>query len=443
MCDARRVARAGACLVVLLVSGARAAEPPPAPTMGPPAETSERIRLDEAVKRALARNPTVAVALAEVDRADALVRQARAAWLPSLAGVGSYTRLDHDHVLSGSTPTSPPRVIAAENQVAGNLLLTVPLVAPQGWVGERHARDNKRVTQAGAVDVRRVVAFSTAQAYLAVLAQHRQIRSTEAAHANAKAHAEYAHTRLAGGLGHSIDDVRAQQDLATVEVQLQAVYTGLSRAREALGVLLGASGPVDTIKEVDLGVMPTLPAALEDARSRRPDVGAQQARVTAAAKFRDDVWAYYAPYLAAVGQPFMQTGSALQPQTGWQAQLLLTLPLYDGGYRYGVGRERDALLTEAKANLDATLRQAQSEVRIAFEAMLRADQALLSAHAEATLAKKALDLATMAYEAGATTNIEVIDAARRWRDAEGDASQAEDVARRARLDLLVSSGRFP
>jgi outer membrane protein TolC len=439
MPERRGRARLSASLAFLAFcsfSRARAAEPPPAPTMGPPAPTAERITLDEAVRRALARNPTVAVALAEIDRANALVTQARAGWLPTLVGNGSYLRVDHARVLNG-------RVIASQDQITANLQLTVPLVAPQGWVSDRHARDNRTISEASAVDVRRQVAYSTAQAYLAVMAQHRQIRSTEAAFANAKAHADYAHTRLAGGLGHSIDDVRAQQDLATVEVQLQGVYTALSRAREALGVLLGSAGPVDTLKELDLGAMPTLSTALDDAQARRPDVNAQRTKVTAADKFRKDVWAYYAPYLAAVGQPFVQTGSALNPQTGWQAQLLLTLPLYDGGYRYGVGHERDALLVEAQANLDATLRQAQSEVRVAFEAMLRADQALLSAHAEASLAKRALDLATLAYEAGATTQIEVLDAARRWRDAEGDASQAEDVSRRARLDLLVSSGRFP
>jgi outer membrane protein TolC len=437
MREARIAAYIAACLAVLTSSSTvRAAEPPPTPTMGPPAPTTENIKLDEAVRRALARNPTVAVALAEVDRADALVRQARAGWLPTLVGNGTYTRNDEARIFNN-------RVITSENQATGNLQLTVPLLAPQGWVGDRRARENRRVSEASAADVRRTVAYSTAQAYLAVMAQHRQIRSTEAALANAKAHADYAHTRLAGGLGRSIDDVRAQQDLATVEVQLQAVYTGLSRAREALGVLLGASGPVDTIREVDLGAMPTLPAALDDAQSRRPDVNAQRTKVTAAAKSRDDVWAYYAPYVSAVGMPFLQTGQTQLPKSGWTAQLLLTLPLYDGGFRYGVTHERDALLVEAKANLDATLRQAQSEVRIAFEAMLRADQALISAHAEATLAKKALDLATLAYEAGATTQIDVLDAARRWRDAEGDAAQAEDVARRARLDLLVSSGRFP
>ena len=49
----------------------------------------------------------------------------------------------------------------------------------------------------------------------------------------------------------------------------------------------------------------------------------------------------------------------------------------------------------------------------------------------------------MAFREGATTNIEVIDAQRRARDAETTAAIAEDAVRRARLELLVATGRFP
>ena len=75
--------------------------------------------------------------------------------------------------------------------------------------------------------------------------------------------------------------------------------------------------------------------------------------------------------------------------------------------------------------------------------MLRADQALTAARDAARLAQRAMELANIAYQAGATTNLEVIDAARSARDADTAAAQAEDLARQARLDLLVASGRFP
>jgi outer membrane protein TolC len=422
------------------------AVPPAVPGGGVPVAPAERLTLDAAVRRALARNPTVATAQAEVARAQALVTEARGGWLPTLVGNGAYTRLDRErHIMTKDAAGMQVQgaVISHKDQFAGNLLLTVPLIAPQGWTATREAKDNERIATASAVDVRRVIAQATATTYLTVLAQHRQIRSTEAALANARAHALFAHTRLKGGVGNSLDDARAQQDVAVDEVQLQQVYGGLLRAREALGVLVGADGPIDAANDVTPGDVPTLSVALEDARARRPDIVAQQDRVTAAEHLRKDVWAAYAPYLAAVGQPFVQEGNQLQPRTGWQAQLLLTLPIYDGGVRSGQARFRDALLDQARLNLEATLRQAQSEVRIAFEAMLRADRALASARIAAELARKAYELATLAYRAGSTTNLDVIDAAHRVRDADGDVAQAEDVARRARLDLLVSSGRFP
>ena len=54
-----------------------------------------------------------------------------------------------------------------------------------------------------------------------------------------------------------------------------------------------------------------------------------------------------------------------------------------------------------------------------------------------------LRITTSAFEVGATTNIEVIDAQRAARDAETAVTQAEDAVRRAKLDLLVALGKFP
>jgi outer membrane protein TolC len=395
-----------------------------------------RITFDEAIRRALERNPTVGVALEEIQRANALVTESRSGWLPTLVGSGSFTRLE------GDRPPHTTNPVLDANQFYGQLTLTVPLVAAQGWTAERHAKDQVHVSEASAADVRRLVAQATGNAFLAVIAQRQQLKSNDSALANAKAHSEYAHTRLAGGIGRSIDDVRAQQDLATVLANREAVLTGLSRAEEALGVLIGGSEPVDAVETVDLGALPSLAAALDEA-ARRTDVVTQRARVAAAETLRKDVWAYYAPYLSAVGQPFVQSGQAVLPNFGWQAALLLTLPFYDGGQRTGLSHERDAQLAQTRLGLEAAVRQARADVRVAFDAMLHADQALTATREAASLAHRAYDLAVTAYKAGATSNLEVIDAARQARDADSSAAIAGDVARRARLDLLVASGRFP
>jgi len=57
--------------------------------------------------------------------------------------------------------------------------------------------------------------------------------------------------------------------------------------------------------------------------------------------------------------------------------------------------------------------------------------------------RRVVRITDIAFRAGANTNIEVIDAQRRARDAETGVAIAEHVLRRARLELLVATGQFP
>ena len=82
-------------------------------------------------------------------------------------------------------------------------------------------------------------------------------------------------------------------------------------------------------------------------------------------------------------------------------------------------------------------------MRVAFEAVKRADAALQASREGAKLAGEALELANVAYKGGAVTNLEVIDAERQARDAATQAEIAADASRQARLALLTATGRFP
>ena len=397
----------------------------------------ERVSLSQALRRAEARNVSLLVSVEEIRRAEALVRQARATSLPTLTGNVIYTRLDLDREFGG-------RVVAAADQLTANAVLTLPLVVPQRWAQWSHASTNVTTARATTEDVRRQVAIAVARAYLAVISQKRVVDVSERALQTAKAHYDYAHTRLTGGIGNRIDDVRAEQEVATDQAQVEAGYAGLARAREALGVLVGEQGPIDAEDEITLSSPPEYENALQGATTTRRDVVASHARLDATEQVKKDNYTDYLPFLVGSLQPFYQNPATItQPLTGWQAQLVLTVPFYDGGLRYGLADEREALSNEARSQYDALLRQARSDVRLAFESVKRAEAALGAATSAARLAQSALELATIAYQAGSTTNLEVIDAERRARDAETAAAIAEDSARQARVDLLSASGRFP
>jgi outer membrane protein len=82
-------------------------------------------------------------------------------------------------------------------------------------------------------------------------------------------------------------------------------------------------------------------------------------------------------------------------------------------------------------------------VRTAREAVASAERAVGSTRAAADQAQQVVNITNISFRAGAATNIEVIDAERRARDADLSVGIAEDVLRRARLELLTAVGRFP
>ena len=423
----------------LAAATAARADPPPATAPPPAAQddfTGERETFARAVARSLERNPQVAIASEELVRVRAQLEQVRAASLPTLTANGVYTRLDDDRRLNGA-------IVAPENQLSGNLQLAVPLVAPRPWAQWAHARAAVRTQADAYLDARRQIAVAAGRAYLTVLVQRKVVEVSRSARDAARAAHQFAQARLAGGVGTRIDEVRAAQELATDEAQLTNARTQLRRAREALGVLAGAEGPVDAVEEPALPGRDDLGAALTDV-GRRPDVRAATSRRDDAHRVTRDSFVDYLPLVTGVFQPFLQDPPTLTvPKAGWQAQLVLALPIFDGGLRYGQRRERSALEAQARAQLEAVLRQARSDVRPSFEAVRDADRALGAAREAAALAREALGLATTAYRAGAATNLELIDAERHARDADTAAAIAEDTARQARLDLLAAAGQFP
>jgi outer membrane protein len=409
-----------------------------APAAGP-APVPERLTLEEAVRRAIGRNPTALIAEQEIRRVEGFLKEAAAPSLPILTANGTATRLDSSRRL----PVSGT-LISPINSRSANVTLSVPLFAPQRWLQRARAGEQVDIARLSADDARRVVGIATARAYISVMTQHRLVQVSVQARDNARAHLDDAHARFEVGSGNRLDEVRAAQEVSTDESQLAQAQANLTRAREALGVLVGAEGPIEVEEQLVLPAPPGPEAALRDVVDVRPDVAASRQRAETDRRILRDSWSDYMPLLSAVAQPFYNSpATSTLPETGWQAQLVLTIPLFDGGFRYGAQRQRSAQYEESKAQLDGLLRQARSDVRAAFEAVQRADESFRSARKASGLAREAMEMTMLAYREGATNDLEVVDAERRSRDADVAALQAEDTARQARIDLLAASGRFP
>ncbi len=454
------MSKRGALLLLLatlaVAATASATAQPAVPSTAPPATATllpgapvERITFKEAVDRALARNPTVQEAVAEVLRAEALVLQARSRTLPNLAVNGQYIRLDSARSF-GSQIFTPAGVTTA------NGTASVPILDLVAWAAWAHSLDNRKIAELSVADVKRRVALAAANAFLTVVARHRVLEANQRALDTARAHLGVAHQRQEGGVASRLEEVQAGQEASDDEVRVAQSALDVRRAQEALGVLVAADGAVDA---ADVPVFEGLGNAgglgnvgnagnvgtPDDATlGARADVRLQSEREQAAERVLRDSWRDYTPTVDLVLQELLQTPSTLiQPAHSWQALLQLTVPVYDGGLRRGLRQERQALVLEAQANLSGTKIQARSDVRTAAAAIQLADQQLASARNAARQAQDALNISNLSYNAGASTSLDVLDSERRLRDAETAVATAEDAARQARLDLLVASGRFP
>jgi outer membrane protein TolC len=176
----------------------------------------------------------------------------------------------------------------------------------------------------------------------------------------------------------------------------------------------------------------------------RADIRQLIAREAAAQRVANDAWKERLPSVSALFTPQVLAPAGLFNRArSWQASVVFAVPLFDAGLRKGRERERASLVDAVKAERANVERQAASDVRTAREAIQSTERALTRAREAADQANEVLQITDIAFREGATTNIEVIDAQRGARDAETAAVVAEDALRRARLDLLVSTGRFP
>src|SRR5262249_12774062 len=317
-------------------------------------------------------------AAADIRRVGGLMEEVRAASLPTLGVSGTYTHLNKEiasqfPAAGGGTQSV---VVSPKDTLRLDGTLAIPIIAPQAWADWKRAADNLESSKLSERDVQRTVGITTARVYLTVFAQKRQGQGNRAPRDHGLAHMQYSDSRLRGGIGNRVDWARAGQDLEQNEALLQSSYANLYRSQEALGILLGENEPVDVTDVPQIPEMPSLQQAMEESQGRT-DILLFRQQEKAADRSLNLSWTEYLPNITLSGGPFYNEPSSFATlKTGWQVQAVLSWYLYDGGARYGRTHQREALLEQARINLDTTLRQANSDVRAALDNVERTTAAV-------------------------------------------------------------------
>jgi outer membrane protein TolC len=298
------------------------------------------------------------------------------------------------------------------------------------------------IARISAEETRRQVGLTAAQAYLAVIVAERNRDIALRNRDTARALAEYSRARLDAGQGSRLNHVRSSQERAASEGLVQVAELAVQQAQEALGIATFSDAPVNASGEPDIEA--AAPPSDNDAwLIRRPDVRLFTAQVQAADRVVRDTWKSWLPEGTAFFTPqYVTPAGFFAPARTWQAFFQLQVPIFDGSIG-ATKRVRIADRETAKLRLDAVRLEARSEVRLAQDSVARNVQNVAASREAAANALEALRITEIAYKAGATTNIEVVQAQQTARNSELAASLAEDRLRQARLDLLVALGQFP
>lgn len=407
----------------------------------------------EALVHVRARSSDLHVALAEVERAEGQWRVALAGALPSLNVGAAYT---HNLITKPSLQFSRdgagnlvprPVDVPFPDYLNGSATLVQPIFAPRAWYAIGTARRTEQAAQISVDEAKRKIAIAVASAVVSVVTSERIAELNRLGLLNALRREALAVRRNALGSATGVDVVRARQDVQAARTTLVAGDEALRQAREALGLALGLPNAVGVSPNTDLRGLEAdassscKPLGEIDAR---PDVAALQKNLEVARRARTDVKLQFSPTVnlqSAAQTTTVNTGAA--PNTTWNIQAVLSVPLFEGGARYGNLRVTGAQELQAAERLEAQRRVATIEVARARRAVSVAEDRQKVAAAARDLAAENDRLTRASYQEGRGTSLELVVSAQALREAEIQLALRDFDVVQARVQAVLALSTCP
>ncbi|WP_170920770.1 efflux transporter outer membrane subunit [Enhydrobacter aerosaccus] len=394
-------------------------------------------QLDSVVARALADNQDVAAARARVAEAQELVKEATGALLPQLSLGANATNTKYGPALFGPVNFNIPSFTAYTAGPSASFPTDL-FGGGRRMVEEKAALFEYRRQELEAAHLT-LEGNVVAQAF-ALAASQAQIAAVQGIIDSDNQNVHLVETAVGVGSGTQTQLVAAQSQLATDRTLLPDLHQQVSVARHALAVLVGKtpaewSPPDFTLRDFILPV--EIPAALpSELAHRRPDILAAEAQLHAACADIGVATANLYPKLTLTGGMTAQSLALGGPFiAAWSVAAGLLQPVFDGGQ---LSAERRASIQRYNAAL-ATYKQivltAFGEVADRLQALTNDADQLHAQEEAARTAASALDLARRSFTIGNTGIIDVIDAQRRY-------AQAQLGLSRARAQRLVDTARL-
>lgn len=393
--------------------------------------------LNDLVEQALQNNADLRVAIARVEQAEGVAREAGASFFPQIDGGASSTRSKASTKTSTYNAAMPTYRTARSASLSTSFELDVwgrvrrtNEAAQASILATQFARDSVHLSVAGLV----------ADSYLALRAYDAQLLVTEETVRSREESAKLVHTRVDAGLASPLDGHQADSALAAAQAQLAELRRQRALTAHQLALLTG--NPDLVVAAGDLRQLPTPPqppAGLpSDLIEGRPDVRKAEQELIAANAGIGVAKAGYFPKFTLTGSYGSESRALSDLFTAgsgaWSAGLSALMPILDFGRTSARVDQAKALTEQSLVGWQNTLQTAYKEVRDALVSVREEAEAEEAQTRRSAAAGKALELARLRYEAGATGYLEVLDSQRSYNDAQ----LAQISTRQARLSSSVA-----
>lgn len=408
---------------------------------------------DEAIGLVKERSTDLDSARAGVERAEGRWRQALAALLPNarFAGGVAVDVLNPDNpvlatsgaALSGAVSTSGRKPTAP--LASAGVSLTQALVDVSSWRGLSSAEASQHSAEASLQDVRRRLTLGLARGLVSVVSAERAAELNRIGLRQALERAALVQRTLELGAATQLDLARTRQD---VEVARQLLISGdeqLRRAREALGLALGfdqAVGVAPGFQLQGLVAETQQDCAPLKSVSERSDLLAASTQLESARDSRRQASAGYLPTLGLTSNALAFT---TEPGPGrvstWNIAAVLSVPIWEGGGRKGLVRERAGIERQAEDTLERTRREVELEVARTRRSVEVAEALVKTAAEGRSLAEQTDQLTRRSFEIGRSGSLELVQSAAALRQAELALALREYELVQARLDAFLTEAR--
>ncbi|NBD14100.1 TolC family protein [Corallococcus silvisoli] len=424
------------------------------PMLTPVPPAQEQVKTwDEALTRVRQQSTDLRTAEAGVTRAQGRWRQSLGLLLPNArATAGLGVDVLHPDVPSaagggfvGGSNTGTGAKVPSAPLGTLSASLTQTLVDVSSWRGLSSAKASESASVAGLQDVQRRLTQGLAQVLVATVAAERAAEINRVGLRQALERYALAQRSFELGAGTQLDVVRVGQDVAVARQSLVAGDEQLRRTRESLGLSLGEDHAVGVNPEFNLGGLVDQThrecTPLQDPGARS-DLVALRANVDAARESRRQASAGYLPTLGLSSTLF---GFTTDPGFGrfatWNVSAVLSVPLWEGGSRGGLVREREGVEQQAAQSLEATRRNVSVEISRARRGVEVAEALLKTAAESLELADRTDRLTRRAFEVGRGGSLDLVQSGAALRQAQLALVLREFELVQARLDAFLTEAR--